>query len=340
MNVKGVLLINLGTPDNFNPPAVKRYLREFLNDTRVVDISAAFRWLLVNLIIIPSRYKKSALAYEKIWQAGDSPLRINMQKLTLALSQQLGENYQVEFGMRYGNPSIKTALEKLSACNSIVVLPLFPQYTSAASGSAIEKVLSLLQSKWNMPALNILRDFYQDTGFINAYAQVIRDSLANQSVDMVLFSYHGLPERQINKSGCRSVCDRVHACPEISNANDYCYRAQCFATTRKIVDLLGLTSEKYAVAFQSRLGRTPWIKPYTDLLLAEFINKGIKNLAIVCPSFTADCLETLEEVNIRAREQWQALGGQHFTFIPCLNDSPPWVNALQKMIEQPVVPHA
>lgn len=335
MNKKAILLINLGTPADSTPKAVKTYLREFLNDERVIDLPYLIRKLLVNVIVLPFRYKKSAAAYQKIWGESGSPLLVNSQQMTAALSQALGEGYHVELGMRYGQPSIEQALEKLQGADSLTVIPLFPQYSSAATASAIEKLLSLIAKQWNMPALNIKNAFYQHPGFIAAYADIIRENIKDKNIDVLLFSYHGLPVRHIHKSECKASCDKLHACPPISETNHYCYRAQCYLTSELIAKELGLSAKQYAVSFQSRLGRTPWIKPYTDFLLPELAQQGIKNIAVVSPSFVADCLETLEEIDIRTREQWLALGGDNFIFIPCLNDNPLWIKALVEM----VVPH-
>lgn len=329
---RGILLINLGTPDDATTPAVRRYLKEFLHDPRVIDIPAIWRWVLVNVLILPFRSKKSAHAYQKIWlPKHGSPLLKNMQDLTHALQEKLSTSYQVDFAMRYGHPDIETVLKQFKDCASLRIIPLFPQYASASTGSAIEKTVKFLTERWNIPDISIQRDFYNDAGFIKAYAETIQHTLADKKVDMLFFSYHGLPERHINKSECQAHCDHVNACPPVVDANRFCYRAQCYETTRLIAETLKLPAEKYTVGFQSRLGRTPWIKPYTDLVLPELIKKGVKNIAVVCPSFVSDCLETLEEVNIRIREQWQKLGGGEFTFVPCLNASNTWVDALAKM---------
>lgn len=325
---KGVLLINLGTPNQPTDAAVRQYLKEFLNDPRVVDLPLFIRWLLMNGFIIPFRYKKSAEAYRLIWQEEGSPLLVHSLTLRDALAAQLGEAYNVVLAMRYGQPAIATALHQLRHCQSLFVLPLFPQYTSAATGSALEQVLKWFAKQWHIPQLKIKTDFYQETGFINAYAEQIRQAMHNQTVDFVLFSYHGLPVRHIIKSDCKANCDRISPCPSINQDNQFCYRAQCYATTEKLAQALSLPKDKYQIAFQSRLGRTPWIKPYTDEILSSLTQKGIKNIAIVCPSFVADCLETLEEINIRARAQWQALGGEQFIFVPCINATPLWVNAI------------
>lgn len=328
---KAVLLVNLGTPKNCDASSVYHYLKEFLNDPRVVDLPKWLRWPLVNGIILPFRYKKTAALYQNIWQAQGSPLLINSERLREALAQELGEAYEVVLGMRYGEPTIPFALSQLKQVDSLTVIPLFPQFSSAATGSAIEKVLKAITMRWNIPAIKVVKEFYQHPDYIAAYSEVIQQTLHDKTVDLILFSYHGIPERHINKSHCHATCDRLHQCPTVNDDNLYCYRAQCYHTTQLIAANLNLPPLKYRVSFQSRLGRTPWIKPYTDKLLHELIRKGIKHLAMVSPSFVCDCLETLEEINIRTRKAWELLGGASFTFIPCLNNSPHLVNALAKL---------
>jgi ferrochelatase len=326
--MKGVLLINLGTPDKADSKSVYAYLTQFLNDPRVVALPWLIRSLLVNLLIVPFRFRQSVHAYQQIWTEQGSPLLLNSHKLMTCLQQELGDTYHVELGMRYGKPSIASALKKLEHCQHIVVIPLFPQYSSAATGSALEEVFCAIGKKWNIPALHIHNDFYNHPDFIRAYAEITQQKLTEQPVEVVLFSYHGLPEIHLDKSECRAACSRQSACPMISDKNASCYRAQCYETTRALATHLNLKTEQYRVSFQSRLGKTPWIKPYTDEVLTDLIQQGIKNIAVVCPSFVSDCLETLEEINIRARAQWKSLGGGEFVFVPCLNDNKTWVKAL------------
>lgn len=327
----GILLINLGTPDSPQKSDVRAYLKEFLSDPRVIDIPSIARWVLLHAVILPFRPKKTAEAYEKIWSEKGSPLLINTQALADELQKKLGSEITVTFGMRYGKQSIATAIERLSDCEKIIVLPLFPQYASAATGSALEQVLQIYAGKTNIPALQIMQDFYDQDFFINPYAALIQKHLDQFKPDFVLFSYHGLPERQIEKSGCQlTVCDRQQNCPMINEKNRFCYRAQCYATTRALTAKLNLVENQFTTSFQSRLGRTPWIKPYTDEVLTELRQKGIKRLAIVCPSFTADCLETLEEIAIRGKEQWLSLGGEALFQVPCLNADSSWVEAIEK----------
>jgi protoporphyrin/coproporphyrin ferrochelatase len=332
----GVLLINLGTPDSPATPDVRRYLREFLSDPRVIDINPVGRWLLLNLIILPFRPAKSGHAYRSIWGDRGSPLLFHSLDLTTAVRAALGDGYVVELGMRYGSPSIPSALEKLRAANPerLIVAPLFPQYSSAANGSALERVYELLRTSWNVPSIDTVPPFYDDAGFIAAFTDVARRHLAPFRPDHVLFSYHGLPERQVRKSDPtgQHCLASAQCCDSLVEANRYCYRAHCFATTRALVSQLGLTAEGHGVSFQSRLGRTPWVHPYTDEVLPELAKAGKKRLAIMCPAFVADCLETVEEIGIRAKEQWRSLGGEDLLLVPSLNAEPAWVQAVAQMI--------
>ncbi len=346
---KGVLLINLGTPDNPSIPAVRRYLKEFLMDHRVIDIPWLVRFVLVYGFISPFRTRQSAKAYQAIWTENGSPLLANSMALQQALSKRLaleGEttNDVVALGMRYGKPSIQDAILELQhqKVDHLTILPLFPQYASASTGSALEATLKILAKKNTIPHVRIIRDFYTIPGYIDAYADLIQKNIPDksfESIDQILFSYHGLPERQIKKTRCQASCiqlNRSTPCNAIGvhNMHTDCYRTQCYETTRLIAQKLALRDDQYQVCFQSRLGRTPWIKPYTDEVLIDLANQGVRNIAIVCPSFVSDCLETLEEINIRARKQWQALGGQNFVFIPCLNTHPMWVQGLAQEIRQ------
>lgn len=216
MNKKAVLLINLGTPAAASPSSVRRYLREFLNDPRVVDLPAILRWPLVNFFIVPFRNKRISLAYQKIWMENGSPLRVMSEKIKTALAKELGGDYTVELGMRYGFPAIETALNVLRQQNAIVVFPLFPQYSSAATGSALQAALSFLSKQWNIPEIKVINHFYDVPGFIDASAEIIRETLGHKKMDKIIFSYHGLPERHLVKSDCRAQCDHVNACPPVN----------------------------------------------------------------------------------------------------------------------------
>ena len=332
----GVLLINLGTPANCDSKSVYVYLKQFLNDPRVIDLPRVIRYILVNWIIVPFRYKQSAHAYKQIWTKKGSPLLTHSQDLTNAVRKAFDTTIQVELGMRYGDPSIESAVKKLKDCQKIIAIPLFPQYSSAATGSAMEEFLRTVSEQWNIPEISVTRDFFNNSDFIDAYAGLIKESLKDKKIDTLLFSFHGLPERHLEKSACLSPCSKSEPCPKPDHLNTYCYRAQCYETARLIAKELNLNSKDYVVAFQSRLGKTPWIKPYTDLIVEDLRQKKVDNIAVVCPSFVSDCLETLEEINIRARAQWLELGGKEFTFIPCLNTNPTWVEGLVNMIKRQV----
>jgi protoporphyrin/coproporphyrin ferrochelatase len=332
-----VLVVNLGTPDAPTPGKVRRYLSEFLSDPRVLDIPAVGRWILLNLIILPFRPRKSAEAYEKIWTAAGSPLLVNTRAFTEKLRTALPEGFGVEFAMRYGNPSLQSGLDKLLAGSpeELVILPMYPQYSAASTGSTLEKVFSLLKGRWNIPAVRVVAPFYGDPGFLDACAGIGRPYLESLAPDHVLFSYHGLPERQISRSeslegNCLKADDSC--CASLSWKNNFCYRAQSFETSRQLARRLGLAPSQYTVCFQSRLGRTPWIKPYTDLAISELGRQGKKKLLVFEPSFTADCLETLEEISLRGQAAFLEAGGEKLVLVPSLNASDAWVKAARDLV--------
>ena len=333
----GILLVNLGTPDAPETPAVRRYLREFLSDPRVLDLPAIGRWALLNLVILPTRPAKSAEAYRTIWSEEGSPLLVHGRALERGLAEHLGD-VPVALAMRYGSPSIASGLDELerAGCTRVVVAPLYPQYASSSTGSTIERVHELAGARWNTPYLTVLPPFYEEPEFIRAFAEVGRPVHAELEPDHVLFSYHGLPERQIRKSDrTGSWCfESEGCCDAIGDANRSCYRAQCFATTRALVRELGLDPERTSTAFQSRLGRTPWIRPYTDEVVVELAQRGVKRLAVWCPSFVADCLETVEEIGIRASEDFRAAGGEELRLVPSLNAHPAWITGLTRLVER------
>ena len=332
----GVLVVNVGTPDAPETGAVRRYLDEFLSDPRVLDINPVGRWLLLKGIILPFRSPKSANAYKAIWTERGSPLLTITQDFAKALETELGDDFMVEVGMRYGTPSIADGLEKLLAhdLERLVILPQFPHYSSAATGSASAKVMDLLGKRWNVPPFEIRPDFYVHPGFIDAVSELTREVIEANEPDMVLMSYHGLPERHVRKSWAPgfSDCSISGPCPSVDRGNRYCYRAQCYETSRQIAAQLGLNDNEYTVSFQSRLGRTKWIEPYTDIVMPELYAQGIRKLVVLCPSFVADCLETLEEIGIRAQNDWKALGGESLALVPCINTHPTWVRAAADMV--------
>jgi protoporphyrin/coproporphyrin ferrochelatase len=334
----GLLLINLGTPDAPRAPEVRRYLRQFLSDPRVIDIPAFPRWLLLNLVILPFRPAKSAEAYQKIWTAEGSPLLVYSQAFASAVEERLRGEYEVELAMRYGNPSIASAVEKLRSrgVTHLTALPLYPQYAASSTASSVDELLRVVRASWDSLPLRVMPAFFDHPGFLEAFAQVTRPALDQLRPDHVLFSFHGVPERQIQKSDPtgRHCLSGPSCCDALGPENEHCYRAQSFFTARALAEKLGLASGAWSIAFQSRLGRTPWIQPFTDARIDELGRVGVKRLAVVCPSFVADCLETLEEIGIRAREQFEHLGGEGFALVPSLNADPAWVDATVQMVRQ------
>ncbi len=326
--MQGLLLVNLGTPDAPTSAAVRRYLREFLSDPRVIDINPIGRALLLNLIILPFRSSKSAKLYQNIWTEKGSPLLTYSQDLREQVQAKLGDSWQVELAMRYGSPNIASALDRLQAsgCDQIVVLPLYPQNASSSTGSTVQRVYDEAKTRWNVPMLAIVPEFYNEPAFVNAFVDAGRPVLADKEPDHIVFSFHGLPERHMLKgdvSGSHCLASAT-CCDTITSSNRHCYKAQCYATARAIATSLALGEDDYTICFQSRLGRTPWIKPYFDLVLPELAAQGKKRLVVFSPAFVADCLETLEEIGIRAKEQWTELGGESITLVPSLNASEAW----------------
>ena len=340
----GVLLLNVGTPDSTSTRDVRRYLREFLSDPRVLDMPAASRWLFLNGVILPLRPRRSAAAYRKVWTSKGSPLLVHSRALQAGVAAALGDTHEVELAMRYGSPSIAAGLERLqqAGVRRIVLLPLFPQYSEAATGSALARVSELLGRSRDVPALLTIPPFFDHPGYIRAVAARARQELATAAPDHVLFSYHGLPERQIRRtdpSGNHCLASEP-CCDIVGGRNRDCYRAQAFATSRALARELALDPASWSVAFQSRLGRTPWILPHTDKELPLLAAKGVKRLAVMCPSFTSDCLETLEEIGFRANDQWRELGGEELTLVPCVNAQPDWIETVAEMVRAAATPAA
>lgn len=324
----GVLLVNLGTPTSPTRKDIRRFLREFLSDPKVMTMAPALRWTLVNLIIAPFRPRKLVPAYEKIWLSEGSPLLVYSRALQQTLSQELDDRFHVDLAMRYQTPDIASALRRMKdrGIQRLILLPQFPQYSESATGSILVKVEEELEKLGQPFEVETLHDFYDEEAFIEAQAETARPLLSQSDWDHVLFSFHGLPESQVREvPGCLT---RDDCCEIRQKGEDRCYRAQCFGTSRALAQSLGLAAEQYSTSFQSRLGRDPWIKPYTDVILSELYEKGIRRLFVVCPAFTADNLETAEEINIRLREQWMEAGGEAFELAPCVNDSTSYAHAL------------
>jgi len=340
----GLLLVNLGTPDQPTSGAVRRYLRQFLSDPRVIDMNPVGRWLLLNLIILPLRPRKSAHAYRQIWNAErGSPLLFLSEDLAAGVAERLGDAWHVELAMRYGSPSIPRALARMreAGVDRIVVFPLFPQYASSTTGSAVAEVFRVAGAEWNVPILEVVPPFWHEPGFLDAFAQVVKPGLRTHEPDHVLFSFHGLPERHITKSDETGHCRFDDGCcAQVGPDNRHCYRAQCYATARGIAERLGLDEDRWTVTFQSRLGRVPWLQPYTDRMIEELGKAGIKRLAVVCPAFVADCLETLEEIGLRGRATFLAAGGEFLALIRSLNAHDAWADTVAELARRHAHPAA
>ncbi len=331
----GVLLVNLGTPDSPSVPDVRKYLREFLMDGRVIDFPYIARFILVNGIIAPFRAPKSAKIYRELWDEQGSPLKYYGHKVEALVQQELGDDYVVRLAMRYQSPSIDAGLGEFQklGLTDMVVIPFFPQYASASTGSVYEKVMDILKTWQVIPKVRFVNRFLEHPKFIEAFVQRGREHMDKQEYDHYLFSYHGLPERQIRKGDvAKTVCKLGECCGSLRADNQHCYRAQCFETTRILVRELGIPEGKYTTSFQSRLGNDPWIKPYTDDEIKEMPKKGIKNVLAFSPAFVADCLETTIEVGDEYKELFEEHGGEHWQLVSSLNDSPIWIEAVVDMV--------
>ncbi len=336
----GVLLLNLGTPDSPKVGDVRRYLRQFLSDPRVINLPRPLRWLLLNLVILPFRPRRSAAAYQLIWTPEGSPLMHFGRSLTAGVSDALGDPFHVELAMRYGSPSIEQGLTTLLATDpaSIVVLPLFPQYAIASTGSALAEVARVLETIETPPPVIAMGAFYDHPSFIAAMAAVAEPVLKQFEPDHVVMSFHGLPEWQVRELDASEhhCLVKPDCCDAVCAENRNCYRAHCFATARALESALALKREDTSLVFQSRLGRTPWLEPDLVDVLPQLAARGVKRPAVFCPAFVADCLETVEEVGIRARAQWLELGGEELCLVPCVNAEPVWVEGVVSMIREVV----
>jgi ferrochelatase len=325
----GILLVNLGTPDSPATSDVRKYLREFLSDPRVVDINAIGRFLLVNLIIAPFRAPKSAKLYKEVWTDNGSPLLHYTVKQKEGVQRILGSDYHVEFAMRYQSPSLDTVLERFRkpVYRKIRVIPLFPQYASATTGSVHERVMEIV-SRWEIvPEIEFVNSFCDDPGMIEVFAEQGR-ALDPDSYDHIVFSFHGLPQRQIRKADCFNLCLKDGCCYRLTDKNAFCYRAQCFQTARSIAAALSLAPDRYTISFQSRLGRDPWVQPYSDDIIRERAKKGDKRLLFFAPAFVSDCLETIHEIGVEYDELFKEHGGDKVSLVPSLNDHEKWYRVL------------
>lgn len=329
---KGLLLVNLGTPKSPEPKHVFRYLNEFLTDGRVIDLPWLKRQILVRGLIVPTRYKQSAELYKKIWLKQGSPLLFHGLNVQKKLQKLLGDQCHVALAMRYQTPTIENALEELrkSQVSEIIIFPLFPQYASATTGSVMQKVMEYLKT-WNViPKLSFINSFYNHPRFIQAFCERGKQYDLD-SYDHILFSFHGLPERHIRNADCSGHCLKGDCCRTLNAGNQFCYKAQCYATAQFIAHGLHIKKPNYSVCFQSRLGSDAWIQPYTMDVIKVCAEKGWKKLLVFCPAFVSDCLETSCEITIEYAELFQQLGGEHLQLVESLNDHPTWISAIRSI---------
>lgn len=333
---RAVVLMNLGSPDSTEVRDVKRYLNEFLMDARVIDKPWLLRALLVRGIIVPFRAPKSAEAYKSIWTEQGSPLIVISKQQERALQNALEE--PVVIAMRYGNPTPQDAYTKLVQQNpdleEVIVVPMYPHYAMSSYETAVEYAKEHYQKGGYPFRLTFIKPFYDDAGYIEALCESIQPYL-KEDYDQILFSYHGIPERHVLKCDpTKQHCLKVTDCCDLpSPAHPYCYRHQCWTTTNLVAQRLGIPKEKRGFSFQSRLGRDPWLQPYTAIRLGELPKEGVKKLLVICPAFVADCLETLEEMGEEGKEIFLHAGGEKFDLIPCLNVHPLWISALAKWVK-------
>ena len=333
---KGVLLVNLGSPKSPTSKDVKPYLDEFLMDKYVIDVPFLLRALLVRGIILQTRPKKSAAAYAKIWWDEGSPLIVLSKRLQAKVQEQV--SVPVELAMRYGDPSIENGLQKLSdqGITEVLLFPLYPQHAMASTETILVLAEKLRKEKFPHMSFTIVPAFYNQKDYIRDLSNSIKSHLETFEYDHLLFSYHGIPERHIRKSDItKSHCKIDGSCCNTpSLAHEFCYRHQCYETTKQVVEFLGLEEGKYSQTFQSRLAGDKWLTPYTDVEINKMPAKGIKKLAVVTPAFVSDCLETLEEIAMEANHEFKENGGEEFLAIPCLNDSDDWCKTLSRWVDQ------
>ncbi len=329
----GVLLVNLGTPDSPGYFDVASYLAEFLTDKRVIDTHWILRQLLVRFTIIPSRLRQSTNFYKKIWTKEGSPLKVYGHLVESMLKQRLGDQFEVRLAMRYQNPSLKSVLDKLrqAAVERLIVIPLFPQYASATTGSVHECVMSLI-SKWDcIPQMHFVSHYETDPHLIDAFCLAAKN-YPLCDYDHILFSFHGLPQAQIRKADLRGSCLSETCCQTLNENNHSCYSAQCYATAGAIAKQLSIDPKQFSIAFQSRLGKDPWLQPYTGEKVHTLARNGVKRMLVFCPSFVCDCLETIYEIGVEYRGEFIKAGGLKLDLVPGLNATVRWIDALENMV--------
>lgn len=335
---KAVLLVNLGSPDSPSVPDVRRYLNEFLMDGRVIDVAWPLRRLIVGMILI-NRPRESAHAYQTVWTPEGSPLIAISRKVRSLLQERV--DVPVELAMRYQKPSVPAAVKKLAGqgATEVLLIPLFPHYAMSSYETAVVWVKECVKKFAPQIQLTVQPPWFDRADYIDALAVSAKPAV-EKGFDHLLFSFHGLPERQLRKSDPtgRHCLTAPNCCQVKSAAHPFCYRHQCFETARLLAARLDLSEGQWSVSFQSRLGRDPWLKPYTDFELERLPKEGVKKLLIICPAFVSDCLETIEEIGMRGRDSFLGAGGESYTMIPCLNEHPAWVEVLERMVQSFVGP--
>ncbi|WP_285269878.1 ferrochelatase [Kaistella rhinocerotis] len=332
--MKGILLVNLGSPKSTRVEDVKEYLDEFLMDEKVIDYRWFFRSLLVQGIILRTRPAKSAEAYKTVWTDEGSPLIVITRQIQQKLQKLV--DIPVEIGMRYSEPSIESGIRSLTekGVKEIVLFPLYPQYAMSTTETVVDKAEEVRKKHFPNVRISYVQPFYNRDIYIDCLAESIREKLP-ENYDALQFSYHGVPERHIYKTDPTNTCNLNDCCSRAENpSHQFCYRHQCYKTTELVIEKLDIPREKTVVSFQSRLGKDKWMEPYTDETLDALPKKGVKNLAIVCPAFVSDCLETLEEISVEGRDDFLHAGGENFHYIPCLNDEDRWIEVVKTLCEE------
>lgn len=340
MRKTGVLLIQLGTPDSPKVSDVRRYLTEFLNDPRVIDLPWIARKLLVNGIIVPFRAPKSAKIYKELWDLSNniSPLLTHTENTIAKLKDRFGadENVHFHMAMRYQNPSMDMVLDEMRKLNydKIIILPLFPQYASASGGSAIEKAMNIIRKWWVIPDIEIISQFYDHEGYLDAIVERAKE-FDFKDYDRIMFSYHGLPDRHVDKVYDTGLCEDQPCETQLNELNKFCYKATCYATTRLLAEKMGLKESDYTVAFQSRLDKK-WLTPFSDKVIEQWAEEGAKRVLAFSPAFVADCLETLIEIGVEYHEDFQEMGGELVQLVPSTNDHPRFIDCLEDLVRKSI----
>ena len=336
---KAVLLLNLGTPASATAKGLRDFYRYFFADPFVFDFNPVARWLLRNLIILPFRAPRVARDYAGIWMAEGSPLKVYADRMRDSVQKKFadaGEEVLVLNGMAYSEPFVRDAMAQLEqrGVTQILLLPMFPQYSTATTASIFHQVEQAAAQWRSPPALQFVQDLFQEDAFIRCWASLINRHIQAQDFDHLIFSYHGVPEKTIKQADAAGVCRFGDCCREVTKDNRYCYRMQCVQTTEGIVRALGWTRDNCSIAFQSRFGPLPWTQPYLDVHLEQLVRQGKQRVAVVTPSFISDCLETVHEIGIEYRQQFEQAGGENFKLVPNLNDDPAWFDSVYEIADR------